>query len=53
MNIPEEDFKASWGWFQRFKKRKCLKGLALFGEAAEVNRNDPTLLAQLQELNDW
>ena len=52
MNIPEEDFKASWGWFQRFKKRKCLKGLALFGEAAEVNRNDPTLLAQLQELYD-
>ncbi len=43
------DFKASWQWLKRFRERKGLKELLLHGEGGEVDKNDPELLAALDE----
>ena len=52
LSIPQKDFKASWGWFVRFKERRGLKSHHLCGEEGEINKEDPTLLSALQELYD-
>ena len=50
LNIKENEFKASWGWFQKFRIRKGLKAVLMFGEGAEVNTTDPQLLESLDKL---
>jgi hypothetical protein len=50
LSIPESDFKASWQWLSRFRVRHGLQKILLHGEGAEVNKNDPELLAALEEL---
>jgi hypothetical protein len=50
LSIPESDFKASWQWLSRFRVRRGLQKMLLHGEGAEVNKNDPELLAALEEL---
>lgn len=50
LDIPEEKFKASWGWFARFRHRFGLNSTNLFGEGGEVDRNDPEIIEALQEL---
>ena len=50
LSIPESDFKASWQWLSRFRARRGLQKMLLHGEGAEVNKNDPELLAALEEL---
>jgi len=55
LSISENDFKASWRWFDRFRKRKglLLQNTLLHGEGAQVlqlDKNDPELLAQLEKL---
>lgn len=49
-NIPESDFKCSNGWYHRFKKRWNITGTCLYGEAGEVDKDDPVILEQLREL---
>ena len=44
------DFKASWCWYGKFKKRKGLNQKALHGEGGEVDQNDPNTLAALELL---
>ena len=44
------EFKASWKWLSRFRKRTGLKCVQLHGEGAEVNRSDPVLLDALDNL---
>jgi hypothetical protein len=46
----ESDFKASWQWLNRFKARRVLQKMLFHEEGAEVNKNDPELLAALEEL---
>ena len=46
------DFKASWMWFGRLKKRKGLQKIVLHGKRGEVDKNDPKVLALLQDLYD-
>jgi hypothetical protein len=43
------DFKASWQWLKHYRERKGLKELLLHGEGGEVDKNDPELLAALDE----
>lgn len=50
LSIPESDFKASWQWFSRFRVRSGLQKIILHGEETEVNKNDPELLAALENL---
>ena len=50
MNICDDDFKATWGWFRKFRHRQCLNTISLYGEGGAVNRNDPELLASLERL---
>ena len=50
MNI--EKFQGLNGWYFRFRKRTGLGSTLLCGEGGEVDRNDPVLLAQLEELYD-
>ena len=45
------DFKASWMWFGRLKKRNLQK-IVLHGEGGEVDKYDPKVLALLQDLYD-
>ena len=44
------DFKASWFWYGKFKKRKGLNQKTLHGEGEEVDQNDPNNLAALELL---
>ena len=44
------NFKASWCWYSKFKKRKGLMQKALYGEGGEVDKNDPNTLAALELL---
>ena len=32
MNISDDDFKATWGWFRKFHHRQCLNTINLYGE---------------------
>ena len=50
MNISYDEFKATWGWFNKFRHRQCLNTIKLYGEGGAVNRNDPGLLACLERL---
>ena len=50
LSIPEGDFKASWQWLSRFRKRRGLQQILLHGEGAEVDKEDPKLLAALDDL---
>jgi hypothetical protein len=50
LSILVFDFKASWQWLSRFKACRGLQKMLLHGEGAEVNKNDPELLATLKEL---
>ena len=50
MNICDDDFKATWGWFRKFRHRQCLNTISLYGEGGAVDRNDPQLLASLERL---
>jgi hypothetical protein len=52
LSIPEDDFKASWQWLQKFRARKGLQEVLLHGEGGEVDKNNPALLAQLDALYD-
>jgi hypothetical protein len=49
LSIPESNFKASWQWLNQFKGHHGLQKMLLHGEGAEVNKNDPELLAALEE----
>jgi hypothetical protein len=50
LSIPESDFKASCQWLNRFRMRHGLQKMLLHEQGAEVNKNDPELLATLEEL---
>jgi len=50
LSIPESDFKASWQWLSRFKAHHGLQKMLLHGKGVEFNKNDPELLAALEEL---
>lgn len=50
MDITQGQFKASWGWLASFRSRKGLKASLLYGEGAEVNKEDPDLLNALDAL---
>ena len=47
--ISQDDFKASWQWFSRFRERRGIQ-LFLHGEGAEVDRENPDLVAALDKL---
>ena len=47
--ISQDDFKASWQWFSRFRERRGIQQL-LHGEGAEVDRENPDLVAALDKL---
>ena len=48
--LSHTEFKASWCWFEKFKKRKGLQQMVLCGEGSEVDKNDPKTLAELELL---
>ena len=50
LSIPEGDFKDSWQWLSRFRKRRGLQKILLHGEGAEVDKEDPNLQAALDDL---
>lgn len=41
MKIVDDKFKASRGWFLRFRHRFGLIGTNLFGEGGEIDKNNP------------
>ena len=51
LSISQDDFKASWQWFNRFRARHGLQKVLLHGEGAEVQKDDPELLAALSDLS--
>ena len=48
----EKAFQGSWNWLLNFRKRRGLDAINLYGEGAEVDKNDPNLLEDLCRLND-
>jgi len=48
LSIP--DFKASWQWLSHFRACKGMQKILLHGEGGEVDKNDPVLLATLDDL---
>ncbi|KAH9161186.1 hypothetical protein LEN26_001539 [Aphanomyces euteiches] len=50
LNISTDNFAASPGWFQAFRRRHSLVTMLLHGEAAEIDQNDPALI---EKLNDF
>ena len=48
--ISQDDFKASWQWFSRFRERRRIQQLFLYGEGAEVDQENPDLVAALDKL---
>ena len=50
LSISQDDFKASWQWFSRFRERRGLQQILLHGEGAEVDRESPSLLEALDKL---
>ena len=51
LGLSENDSKASWQWLYRFRAPKGLQNMLLHGEGAEVNRDNPDLIAKLNELH--
>ena len=51
LEIDDDKFKASWGWFARFRHRYGLNGKNLFGEGGQVDKNNPETLKALEELS--
>lgn len=51
LSISNDDFKASWQWFDRFRTRHGLQKVLLHGEGGEVDKDNPELLAELNGLN--
>ncbi len=47
--IPKSNFKASWQWLSQFRACCGLQKMLLHGKGIEVNKNDPKLLAVLEE----
>jgi len=45
-----QSFKASWGWYEKFRKRWGLKSVLLHGEGADVDKENPELLVALEKL---
>lgn len=43
--ISEDDFKCSWKWLSRFRKRRGMGSMLLHGEGAEVDRDDIVSIA--------
>ena len=52
MAIPPEEFFPTRSWLDGFRERRGLETMKLHGESAQVNKNDPRLLRQLEELYD-
>ena len=48
--ISQDDFKASRQWFSRFRKRRGIQQLLLHGKGAEVDPENPDLVAALEKL---
>ncbi len=47
--IPKSNFKASWQWLSQFRACRGLQKMLLHGKGIEVNKNNPELLAALEE----
>jgi hypothetical protein len=47
--IPKSNFKASWQWLSQFKVCRGLQKMLLHEKGTEVNKNNPKLLAALEE----
>ncbi len=50
MGHSEHDFTAKWGWLGKFRRRYDLGATLLYGEEASVDKEDPFLLAALDDL---
>ena len=50
LSITKDDFKVSWQWASCFRSCKGLQKILLHGEDREVDKNDPGLLAALDDL---
>ena len=48
--ISQDDFKASWQWFSRFRERRGIQQLFTVKEQIEVDRENPDLVAALDKL---
>ena len=48
--ISQDDHKASWQWFSRFRERRKIQQLFFHSEGAEVDRENPDLVAALDKL---
>jgi hypothetical protein len=52
LEIPANDFKASWRWLMKLRAQKGLGSVLLCDEGAEVNKEDPELLLWLNDCHD-
>ena len=50
MNICDDDFKATWCWFRKFRHHQCLSAMSLYREGGTIDRNDPELMASLARI---
>ena len=50
MELKIEGFNGSWGWYRHFKLSHGLGSMLLHGKGAEIDKDDPELLAK--KLND-
>ena len=50
LSIPEGDFKASWQWLRRFRKRLGFQKILLHGEGVEIDKENLKLPAALDNL---
>ena len=48
--ISQDDFKASWQWFSRFRECRGIQQLILHSEVAQVDRENPDLVSALDKL---
>jgi hypothetical protein len=51
LSIPKSNFKASWQWLSQFRACRELQKMLLQGKGTKVNKNDPELLAGLEEFD--
>ncbi len=49
LSILKSNFKASWQWLSQFRACRGLQKMLLHGKGTKVNKNDPELLAALEE----